>query len=70
MDVVSRLRMQRAEQMLLTSECKLDQIAEPLGYKTPFAFSRAFKRCFGVSPAHYREGMLSPIGSQCRARRR
>jgi AraC family transcriptional regulator, arabinose operon regulatory protein len=54
-DVVSRLRMQRAEQMLLASECKLDQIAEPLGYKTPFAFSRAFKRCFGVSPGFYRE---------------
>lgn len=54
MHKVFLLRMQRAEQMLVTYDYPLKLIAEGVGYGTPFAFSNAFKRYKGVSPMHYR----------------
>lgn len=54
MAMVSRLRMRRAEAMLGRAEYTLAQIASAVGYETPFAFSRAFKRETGQSPRTYR----------------
>jgi AraC-like DNA-binding protein/quercetin dioxygenase-like cupin family protein len=50
-----RLRMQRAEELLVRYDYPLKNIAEELGYGTPFAFSNAFKRYEGVSPEYYRK---------------
>ena len=50
-----RLRMERAEDLLLRHDYPLKNIAEELGYGSPFAFSNAFKRYKGISPEHYRK---------------
>jgi AraC-like DNA-binding protein len=50
MQIVTRLRMRRAEAMLRNPDYKLSAIASALGYETPFALSRAFKRSTGRSP--------------------
>lgn len=49
-----QLRMQRAEELLLRQGHPLKNIAEELGYGSPFAFSNAFKRHKGISPERYR----------------
>lgn len=52
---VSRLRLQRAAQLLTTTELSLSQIARRSGYSASPPFSRAFKVAYGVSPMHYRQ---------------
>jgi transcriptional regulator GlxA family with amidase domain len=49
-----RERLQRAAELLQTSDAKLAELAENAGYATEFAFSRAFKRLFGIPPARFR----------------
>ncbi|PMY39767.1 MULTISPECIES: AraC family transcriptional regulator [Pseudomonas] len=47
-------RMQLASQRLQTSSLRISRIAEQLGYESEAAFSRAFRREFGVAPSEYR----------------
>lgn len=51
---VNRIRLERAAQLLQTSQKTLEQIAEIVGYSTPFSFSKAFKKHFGVAPTTFR----------------
>ncbi|MEA2710768.1 MAG: hypothetical protein QOF78_3369 [Phycisphaerales bacterium] len=48
------LRMQRAAMLLESTTHKVEQIARSVGYANAFAFSTAFKRQMGVSPAAFR----------------
>lgn len=54
MQVVTRMRMDRAGQLLRNSDYPVKQIAELVGYRNPFAFSVAFKREMGQGPKAYR----------------
>jgi AraC-like DNA-binding protein len=54
MEMVTRLRMQRAEDLLIHTDYPFYLIAPKVGYSTPFAFSKAFKRYAGVSPRKFR----------------
>lgn len=58
MEMVQRLRIRKAQQLLRTTKDSLDQIAERVGYNSPFSFSRAFKKATGISPKSYREKVL------------
>lgn len=51
---LTQLRMQHATHLLATSGLSIEEIAERVGYCSPFAFSKAFKRMNGVSPSHFR----------------
>jgi transcriptional regulator GlxA family with amidase domain len=51
---VTRTRLAHAAALLRTSDAPLAQIAARTGYATPFSFSKAFKRAFGVAPGEYR----------------
>ena len=46
-------RMALAKQLLRQNECRIAEIAERVGYRSVSAFSVAFTRCAGQSPAHY-----------------
>ncbi|MHA3774422.1 AraC family transcriptional regulator [Verrucomicrobiota bacterium sgz303538] len=48
------IRMQRAQQLLETTNDKLEVIASSVGYADAFVFSRVFKRWIGCSPGEYR----------------
>jgi AraC-like DNA-binding protein len=40
--------------MLQNEDMKLQAIAEAVGYRDAFTFSKAFKRWSGISPSDYR----------------
>jgi AraC-like DNA-binding protein len=48
-------RLQTAKQTLRESRITIAQLAHSVGYESEEAFSRAFKREFGLAPAHWRE---------------
>lgn len=54
MEQVAYMRIQRAKELLETSEEKLDAIAPQVGYHSALVFSRAFVRYVGLTPSQYR----------------
>ena len=54
MDYFTRLRMQRARQLLECTSLSVKEIASDLGYDDPFYFSRVFKSVNRVPPSGYR----------------
>jgi AraC family transcriptional activator of mtrCDE len=50
-------RMQIAARWLKESAVSIERVAERCGYDSMAAFSKAFKRCFGVAPGAYRRNM-------------
>ena len=56
MQYLAQWRMQLAGGRLATGTAKVAAIAEEVGYESEAAFSRAFKRLMGVSPAAWRPG--------------
>ena len=49
-------RMARAKDLLRATEQTIAQVAEHTGYQSEFAFAKAFKRYFGVTPGAARRG--------------
>lgn len=56
MQYLTRWRMQLASSLLTDTTAKVACIASDVGYASEAAFSRAFKRLTGVSPAQWRAG--------------
>ena len=48
------LRMRRAAHLLITTDAKIETIANDVGYENPFVFSTTFKRAVGGRPSEYR----------------
>jgi AraC-like DNA-binding protein len=55
MAMITKLRIQRASEILLQTNYKLQHVAQMVGYETPFSLSRAFKQHTGKSPRAFRE---------------
>lgn len=51
-----QLKMERAQELLLTTNMKTYEIAYQLGYKSVQHFSRIFKEYSGMTPMDYRQG--------------
>jgi AraC-like DNA-binding protein len=54
MHYLANWRMQVATEKLRSTSASLAQVAELVGYESEAAFSRAFKKSFGVAPAAWR----------------
>jgi AraC-like DNA-binding protein len=54
--LVEELRMREAERLLADRERSVTEVSELLGFSEPSAFSRAFRRAFGLGPAASRLG--------------
>jgi AraC-like DNA-binding protein len=65
MQYLARWRMQIAAQELLIGSKSLAAVAEQIGYESEAAFSRAFKREFGMPPAGWRRTQGKMDGAAC-----
>jgi AraC-like DNA-binding protein len=54
MHYLASWRMQIAAQKLRSTSSSLGQVAQMIGYESEAAFSRAFKKEFGIAPATWR----------------
>lgn len=57
-EYLDRWRMRTAADWLKESRLPVEQLAERCGYASVSAFTRAFKRCYGMSPGDYRRNHL------------
>ncbi len=55
---LNHLRLQKAKQLLLESDLKVNEIAYMCGFSNPYYFSRRFKQFFHASPTEFRANML------------
>lgn len=55
---VDELRMKKAIELLNHHSLTIDQIAENIGYKNQFYFTKRFKRYYGVPPTKYKQKIL------------
>lgn len=53
-DYVTSLKMNYCKQLLLTTDMKINEIAESAGYQAPY-FNRMFKKLEGMTPGQYRQ---------------
>jgi AraC-like DNA-binding protein/ligand-binding sensor protein len=54
-DYLSRMRTERAKNLLLNPNLRVSEIAYEVGFQSLTHFNRVFKRILGSSPTHYRE---------------
>ena len=59
MDYYRKRRLDAASRLLLEKGRNVTEIAEMLNYSSAYAFSRAFKAEYGVSPNQYKKSLLS-----------
>lgn len=52
---LTKVRMERAKELLHYSPDRISEIARSCGYRDVYYFSHSFKRFYGVSPRNYRE---------------
>jgi AraC-like DNA-binding protein len=50
---LDRLRLEKAAELLRQNRASIGEVADVLGYSSPFHFSRAFRELFGVPPSTY-----------------
>ncbi len=55
-DHLTRIRMQRAADMLNTRGLTVREVAHRVGYRQPAQFAKAFRRYQGVAPSAFRSG--------------
>lgn len=51
---LQRLRLARALKLLVSTDHKIEEIAQRSGFDSSYAFGRAFRRTFRITPSHYR----------------
>jgi len=54
-EMILKLRMENSEQMLLHTDLLIKEIANEIGFKNQFYFSKSFKNYYGHSPSEYRK---------------
>lgn len=53
-DFITRLRIDKAKELLLYSSLRVKDVANEVGFNNPDYFVKKFKECEGVSPSEYR----------------
>jgi AraC-like DNA-binding protein len=56
-DYVSRVRIEKAKNLLLNPNLRVSEIAYEVGFQSLTHFNRVFRKLTGQSPSHYRESL-------------
>lgn len=56
-ELLRRLRLQRARDLLTTTDKSISEIAYEVGFSTPAYFTKCFRDCFGKTPSELREDL-------------
>ncbi|PXW92998.1 AraC family two component transcriptional regulator [Streptohalobacillus salinus] len=56
-EYLTRIRIQHAKQLLLTSDLNVTEVAEAVGYHTPKYFNKVFREFEGTTPGAYRKNV-------------
>ena len=59
---VDEMRMKKAIELLNHRSLTMDQIAEAVGYKNQFYFTKRFKKYYGVPPSKYKQKISVDLG--------
>ncbi len=54
-DYLTNIRIEKAKELLLSTDCSMKEICTRIGYSDPNYFSRAFKKNVGVTPTEFKE---------------
>lgn len=65
---LATIRIQKAMDLLSKTDDKMEAVAEAVGYKDAFSFSKAFKKLAGVSPRQFRQTDIAERDSKWRFR--
>lgn len=57
LEYLNKLKMEKAKELLKTSEMKNYEIAEAIGFRDPHYFSSSFKKYQGQTPREYKQGL-------------
>lgn len=57
-EYITSKRIQRAKELLRDERLSVEEIAERVGYRDYFYFTKVFKKNTGISPSKYRKNML------------
>ncbi|MGC5770910.1 helix-turn-helix domain-containing protein [Paenibacillus pabuli] len=60
-DYLTEIRLNRAKELLESTDVKINEIAEQVGYQASY-FNRLFKKSEGTTPSRYREDVRKQIG--------
>ena len=55
---LTKIKIDKARELLLDSSLNIDEISEVLGYDNPLYFSRVFKKVTSMSPRKYRQNSM------------
>ena len=62
--LLMRIRMEHARELLGSTDLTMMMIADRIGYRCVFAFSKSFKRYFSVPPGTYRRAIKSGLTAE------
>ncbi len=60
-DYYNEKKLSFAKQLILENKLKVSEVAEKLNYANPYAFSKAFKKHFRISPKHMQQETAEKI---------
>ena len=58
-DYLNNVRLDKAKEMLLNTNKRVEYIAEKAGYKNPNSFIRSFKKSIGITPREFRNNSIN-----------
>ncbi|MGN7455741.1 helix-turn-helix transcriptional regulator [Paenibacillus pasadenensis] len=62
-DYIAKYRLEKAKELLLATDLRIDDIAEKVGYWGRNSFHRVFRKHEGITPSQYRDTARSSAGS-------